>query len=251
MLKPYSHPSRPESEKTVRNLLQLIKEYQQPACGYKYIFMGCGDHSNNAHWKCNGADPCPEDPDDLATDCSENHHALFLLLVEEGVFLGANGWHTDYDKPLGAPLGPAYNATDPSNSTRRLLMRKFASGAKIIWDLGAGLGVIQWAGEPVPPPPPVPPAPAPRPPPGPPRPAPPPPPPSKDCEFEANVDFKCGFAHKVIAQSAAECCGACKAFKGGKECVVGVWVAAGGECFLKRTATSKVAAAGRTACVRK
>ena len=30
--------------------------------------------------------------------------ALFLLLVEEGVFLGANGWHPDYDKHLVSPF---------------------------------------------------------------------------------------------------------------------------------------------------
>ena len=39
------------------------------------------------------------DPDDVVSDCSLNHHAFFLLLVEPGVFLGANGWHEDYDKP--------------------------------------------------------------------------------------------------------------------------------------------------------
>jgi len=57
--------------------------------------IGCGDHSNNAHYVSKTADPF-----DLATDCSVNHHAMFLLLVEEGVFLGSNGWHADYDKPL-------------------------------------------------------------------------------------------------------------------------------------------------------
>ena len=49
-------------------------------CRYRYIWMGCGDHSNNAHYVSKALDP-----NDLATDCSANHHALFLLLVEEGV----------------------------------------------------------------------------------------------------------------------------------------------------------------------
>lgn len=59
------------------------------------FWVGCGDHSNNAHYVSKELDPY-----DLATDCSVNHHAMFLMMVEEGVFLGANGWHADYDKPL-------------------------------------------------------------------------------------------------------------------------------------------------------
>eukprot|EP01052_Picozoa_sp_SAG31_P004614 SAG31_NODE_192_length_20788_cov_8.938083_16_plen_280_part_00 len=81
----YMHLSGPEREDHVRGAIDMVKTYQ--ACGYKYIYIGCGDHSNNAHYVSNELDP-----DDLMTDCSLNHHALFLLLVEEGVFLGANGW---------------------------------------------------------------------------------------------------------------------------------------------------------------
>ena len=58
------------------------------------LAQGCGDHSNNAHYVSKQLDP-----DDVVSDCSLNHHAFFLLLVEPGVFLGANGWHEDYDKP--------------------------------------------------------------------------------------------------------------------------------------------------------
>ena len=58
------------------------------------VVQGCGDHSNNAHYVSKQLDP-----DDVVSDCSLNHHAFFLLLVEPGVFLGANGWHEDYDKP--------------------------------------------------------------------------------------------------------------------------------------------------------
>ena len=46
------HPTHPDSEKDVRGLLNVVRQYQDPACGYKYVYMGCGDHSNNAHWKC-------------------------------------------------------------------------------------------------------------------------------------------------------------------------------------------------------
>ena len=48
-------------------------------CGYKWIFIGCGDHSNDANYHNNTADP-----DDIDTDCSPNHIALFLMVVEEG-----------------------------------------------------------------------------------------------------------------------------------------------------------------------
>eukprot|EP01048_Picozoa_sp_COSAG05_P019259 COSAG05_NODE_2969_length_2456_cov_1.963089_1_plen_118_part_10 len=118
-----------------------MQQYLSPSCGYQYIWMGCGDHSNNAHYVSKSLDP-----DDLATDCSVNHHALFLLLVERGVFLGANGWHTDYGKPLGQPLGPPYNATGClslracTNSSARLLVRNFTTGTSVRWDLDQGIG---------------------------------------------------------------------------------------------------------------
>jgi hypothetical protein len=108
-------------------------------CGFEYIFIGCGDHSNNAHWHNSTADP-----DDVDTDCSPNHLALFLLMVEEGMMIGANGWSEDYDKPLGNPLGPATNVTGPSGNTTALT-RSFASGTKVTFDLETGMGHIAWA----------------------------------------------------------------------------------------------------------
>ena len=58
----------------------------------------------------------------VAPSCSSSlldadHIALFLLMVEEGMMLGANGWSEDYDKPLGKPLGPATNITGSSGGT--------------------------------------------------------------------------------------------------------------------------------------
>ena len=58
----------------------------------------------------------------VAPSCSSSlldadHIALFLLMVEEGMMLGANGWSEDYDKPLGKPLGPATNITGSSGNT--------------------------------------------------------------------------------------------------------------------------------------
>ena len=108
-------------------------------CGFQYIFIGCGDHSNFAHWHNQTADP-----DDTDTDCSPNHLALFLLMLEEGMMMGANGWSEDYDKPLGKPLGPAQNVTGPAGNTTGLV-RSFASGTKVSFDLGTGVDHIVWA----------------------------------------------------------------------------------------------------------
>ena len=61
---------------------------------YTYIWLGCGDHgAPNAKQK-------PDDPDDVMTDCDPSALPLFLLVVERGVFLGANGWHEDYGSTL-------------------------------------------------------------------------------------------------------------------------------------------------------
>jgi hypothetical protein len=59
---PYGHLSGPDKEGTVTGLLHMIRQYQDPSCGYKYIYMGCGDHSNNAHYISKYFDPY-----DLAT----------------------------------------------------------------------------------------------------------------------------------------------------------------------------------------
>ena len=62
----------------------------------------------------------------------------------QGVFLGANGWHPDYDRALGAPLAPATNAT--GSNSERLLVRNFDSGTNVTWDLDKGTGIIYWYG---------------------------------------------------------------------------------------------------------
>ena len=64
-------------------------------CGFQYIFIGCGDHSNAAHWHNSTAES-----DDVSTDCSPNHIALFLLMVEEGMMTGGNDDHTVGQKTL-------------------------------------------------------------------------------------------------------------------------------------------------------
>ena len=126
------------SQKEVFETMARVKMYREE-CGFQYLFIGCGDHSNNAHWHNSTADP-----DDVDTDCSPNHVALFLLMVEEGMMIGANGWSADYDKPLGNPLGPATNITGPAGNTTALT-RAFASGTRVTFDLATGTGHIAWA----------------------------------------------------------------------------------------------------------
>ena len=107
----------------------------------RYSCSSQGDHSNYAHWHNQTADP-----DDVMTDCSPNHIALFLLLVEPGVYIGANGWDPVYEKRLGNPVGPLSNMTD-GNGNVVGLTRAFESGTNVTWDLAAGSGVIRWGHE--------------------------------------------------------------------------------------------------------
>jgi hypothetical protein len=225
---PYEHLSGPDKETTVMGLLRMISQYLDPACGYKYIYLGCGDHSNNAHYVSKALDPL-----DLDTDCSSNHHALVLLVVQPGVFLGANGWADIYDRKLGDPLGPAKNATHPATGSR-ILVRNFTSGTSVVWDLEKGVGVIDWAGFPPSPPPPMPPAPPPPPPP------PPPPAPSDKCKFVDGRDYHAGFIAKVSTQTQAECCGACLSSHKKTKCEVAVFVPAAHECFLKASTAQPI-----------
>ena len=46
-------------------------------------------------------------------------------------------WHPEYDKPLGAPLGPA-------TYTGRVWKRQFASGTKVTFDTSNNKGTIEW-----------------------------------------------------------------------------------------------------------
>lgn len=126
------------SQKEVRETMARVAMYREQ-CGFEYIFIGCGDHSNTAHWHNQTADP-----NDTGNDCSPNHIALFLLMVEEGMMIGANGWSDDFSKPLGNPLGPATNITGPAGNTTGL-QRSFASGTKVSFDLDSGMGHIEWA----------------------------------------------------------------------------------------------------------
>lgn len=78
--------------------------------------------AGDQHWTVD-----PNWPASQRSNCTGDCHARFLLAVEEGVMLGAEGWSDDYDRPLGDPLGPAkYVAGTPATMTRA-----FSSGTKV------------------------------------------------------------------------------------------------------------------------
>ena len=136
------------------------------------------------------------DPNDVASDCSNDDIALFMLAVQPGAFLGCNGWDPNFAKPLGTPLGPmVHNASDGTYS------RNFLSGTTVTWNprLEGPKGQIHWAGDPLGPSPP---------PPGP--PPPPPLPPTKTCPHLAS---DCSWPHANVGSkrvgSWSECCDVC------------------------------------------
>lgn len=96
------------------------------------MLLGCGDHhpSEFKPFRTEGA--CAQD--DTCSDCTPEGLAIFLLVVEEGVFLGANGWSAAFERPLGQPNGPARNIT-ASDGRVVGLSRSFASGTSVHYNL--------------------------------------------------------------------------------------------------------------------
>jgi hypothetical protein len=72
---------------------------------HKYVYM---NPAGDQHWTTD-----PNDPLTLQGNCIGDCLARFLLGVEVGVILGADGWDESYSKPLGDPLGPAVWNTTP------------------------------------------------------------------------------------------------------------------------------------------
>ena len=96
------------------------------APGVKYVYVTSGDD----HRKTDG--------NDTRSHCSEKDVAIFLLVLEERMFLGCNGWSDDFAKPLGNPLG---NATQSGH----VWSRKFNSGTSVTLDESSGKAEIHWA----------------------------------------------------------------------------------------------------------
>ena len=105
---------------------------------YAHVYVGCGDHHPSEN------KPVPPCEQDLCTDCTPDGIAIFLLLVEEGVFLGANGWDPAFDRPLGEPKGPASNVTGAGGEVVGL-ERSFASGTVVYYNLTNNSATIDWA----------------------------------------------------------------------------------------------------------
>ena len=153
----------------------------------------------------------PNDPSSLVTACDDQCLGRFLLAVEEGVFLGTNGWDEQYYYPLGNPLGDAVY-TAASKKAPATLVRKFESGTYVVFTYAKsvthrgidGTSVIYWEGRP----------PTPTPPPSPPPSPPAPPLVCGSCGSTQlpNTTFA-GFdvADPIMKLTVAECCSACAA----------------------------------------
>eukprot|EP00040_Diaphanoeca_grandis_P009453 m.48910 g.48910 ORF g.48910 m.48910 type:complete len:414 (-) comp20888_c0_seq1:86-1327(-) len=70
--------------------------------------------------------------------CSDFEIATFLLALEEGMFIGCNGWSDDFEKRLGNPTGPAV-------TTNGVMRRTFESGTSVMWTVGTQNVNITWA----------------------------------------------------------------------------------------------------------
>eukprot|EP00035_Acanthoeca_spectabilis_P001829 m.83066 g.83066 ORF g.83066 m.83066 type:complete len:474 (-) comp11171_c0_seq4:93-1514(-) len=146
-------------------------------------------------------DTDPNDPATLQGTCTGDCLARFLLAVEEGAFLGADGWDETYGLPLGNPLGPA-TYTAATRTSPATLHRNFSSGTYVHFTYDAsgvnGSGVVFWGGHPRPPTPP------------------PPPPPTVPCGAYRsttlnNTQFAADAVARTTAPSAEACCEACGA----------------------------------------
>jgi hypothetical protein len=96
--------------------------------------------------------------DDVASTCTQDEIAAFMLVLEAGCYLTCQGWDRQFEYPLGAPLGAA-------TTTHGVMRRKFTSGTEVQYALATKVATIHWAGHPSPPPTPPPPSPMPPPPP--------------------------------------------------------------------------------------
>ena len=105
----------------------------------------------------------------LATRCTPDDVMLFLLVVEEGMVLGCNGWGAAHRTPeaAGAAIPPSWwvsrlgNPLGPPALARGVVSRSFDSGVRVRYDLAGGNGTVDGWDLPTPTPTPKPPPPAP------------------------------------------------------------------------------------------
>lgn len=90
-------------------------------------------------WVYGARDQQPDhDPTNTTSQCPPRMVALFLLAVEEGAFLGCQGWSEDFARPLGKPLSAAI-------TMGATMTRHFESGTWVEWDLEENDGMVHWA----------------------------------------------------------------------------------------------------------
>ena len=78
--------------------------------------------------------------------------AAFLIAASDSSFFGysdgwyfnGTAWHSEYERPLGAPVGPAAAGTGLKNMS---WSRQFASGTTVELDLLHKTGRIHWGAE--------------------------------------------------------------------------------------------------------
>ena len=104
----------------------------------KHIHYKLADESVKYVYVIDRDDYRKNDGNDTSSQCSNEEVAMFLLVVEERVFFGCNGWSDDFAKPLGNPLG---NATKSGH----VWSRKFISGTSVTLDESTGKAEIHWA----------------------------------------------------------------------------------------------------------
>eukprot|EP00117_Sycon_ciliatum_P049682 scpid79209/ scgid35185/ len=114
--------------RTIANISDLLARlaHARTEENVKYIYISVGD------------DDRPTDGKNVSSQCTEQQIAMFLITVEEGMFLGCNGWSDDFSKPLGNPLA---NATQAGMTWSR----KFSSGTSLTYDEQSGSVNIHWS----------------------------------------------------------------------------------------------------------
>jgi hypothetical protein len=78
------------------------------------------------------------DPTNTTSQCTDEQLAKFMLVVEEGAFVGCNGNDARFDLPLGNPTGPAVEK--PASHWTR----SFSSGTQVWYDESTHNATISW-----------------------------------------------------------------------------------------------------------
>lgn len=118
----------------------MIADVKSHLSKHLYMYISC---THDQSWTTD-----PNTSATLASKCTTDTLARFLLAVEKGCVLGANGWDPAYDRPLGDPLGTAVY-TNASAGHPATLHRNFSSGTSVVFTYDEsgkdGNGKIFWS----------------------------------------------------------------------------------------------------------